>query len=140
MSFGKVAGDMLANMGPGMLGGLGKSMQPDPPKMIPDAPDPKSPGTASPNKFKDGGVVKKTGVALVHKGETVIPGDTSGPQISHHRVLADLAGGGLHRALGVKEGSELPDDKIEKARKGKNPHVAEMANLAHGIKAAYGKP
>lgn len=37
------------------------------------APKPKSPAMAKPASYKKGGVVKKTGMAKVHKGETVIP-------------------------------------------------------------------
>lgn len=41
-----------------------------------------------------------------------------------------LAKGGLHRALGVPEGENIPKEKIEKAKNSDNPHLAKMANLA----------
>lgn len=140
MSFGEIAGKMLSNMGPGLLSGIGAAITPD--KKEYDAPDPSKATTAKPNTFKTGGTVEKTGLALVHKGETVIPvaadGKPSQPDadsgVSHHRVVMHLSKGGLHRALGVQEGTKIPDDKLETARQSKNPHLREMANLAHAMK------
>jgi hypothetical protein len=137
MSFGEIAGKVLSNMGPGLLSGIGKALEPDPqkPKMIPDAPDPTKPSTARPNSFKNGGVVQKTGLALVHKGETVVPVKNETVKLSHHRVVMHLNKGGLHRALHVPEDEDIPEDKLEAARDSKNPHVREMANLAHTFKS-----
>lgn len=50
--------------------------------------------------------------------------------LSKHRVVMHLNKGGLHRALGVPEGEDIPKDKIAQAKNSKNPHVAKMANLA----------
>jgi hypothetical protein len=49
---------------------------------------------------------------------------------SLHRALAHLNRGGLHRALGVKEGEKIPADKLEKAKNSDNNHLAKMANFA----------
>jgi hypothetical protein len=90
--------------------------------------------------------VPKTGLAKLHKGEAVLPKDeaeqhrqekrmshthTDTVQLSHHRVVMHLHKGGLHRALGVPEGTVIPKEKIEAAKNSKNPHVAKMAELAH---------
>lgn len=127
-------------MGPGLLSGAGKLLDgnAEPHHAAPpQPPDPHHPDTAKPNSFKNGGVVKKTGVALVHKGETVIPvgGEKKDDTVhlSHHRVVMHLNHGGLHRALGIPEGTKIPKDKIETARNSDNPHLREMANLAHSM-------
>lgn len=90
---------------------------------------------AKPNTFKHGGVVQKTGIALVHKGETVIPvADHDSKEetvhLSKHRVVMHLHAGGLHRALNVPEGQTIPKERIEAATHSKNPHLREMAHLA----------
>ena len=51
-------------------------------------------------------------------------------KLSHHRVVMHLHKGGLHRALGVPEGTEIPKERVEAATHSKNEHVAKMANLA----------
>ena len=51
-------------------------------------------------------------------------------ELSHHRVVMHLHKGGLHRALGVPEGTEIPKERIEAATHSKNEHVAKMAHLA----------
>jgi hypothetical protein len=38
--------------------------------------------------------------------------------------------GGLHKALGVKQGDKIPADKLAKAKKSPNEHIRKMANLA----------
>jgi len=38
--------------------------------------------------------------------------------------------GGLHRSLGVPEGSKIPEKKINKASHSDNPSLAKKANLA----------
>lgn len=132
MSFGQIAGKLLSGMGPGLLSGIGQAAEGNQPQH--KAPDPNKPDTASPNSFKHGGVVQKTGVALVHKGETVIPAHkTEDVNLSHHRVVMHLNKGGLHRAMGIPEGQTIPKDRLEEARKSKNPHMREMANLAHSM-------
>lgn len=126
-------------MGPGLLSGIGQLLQPSKHPQ-PKAPNPSSPGTARPNAFKNGGKVEKTGLALVHKDETIIPAPKKGDSDSHsgtetvrlskHRAMMHLHKGGLHRALGIPEDQDIPQDKLEKAKHSDNPHVREMANLA----------
>lgn len=50
--------------------------------------------------------------------------------ISLHRALHHLNRGGLHRALGVPEGQDIPADKLEAAKHSNNQHVRHMANFA----------
>jgi hypothetical protein len=57
---------------------------------------------------------------------------------SFHRSLHDLNKGGLHRALGVKEGTPIPADKLSGALKSKNPHMRKMAQFAQNTKS-WGK-
>ena len=38
--------------------------------------------------------------------------------------------GGLHRALHVPQGQKIPAGELARARKSKNKHVRQMANLA----------
>lgn len=52
-------------------------------------------------------------------------------KLSLHRALADMNKGGLHRALGVKPGTDIPADKLAKAKNSDNPHVKKMAEFAH---------
>lgn len=56
-------------------------------------------------------------------------------ELSHHRVVMHLHKGGLHRALGVPEGTEIPDDKLEAATRSKSEHVRRMATLAKTMKS-----
>jgi hypothetical protein len=49
---------------------------------------------------------------------------------SLHRALAHLNKGGLHRALNVPEGTEIPKEKVEAATHSDNKHLASMAKLA----------
>ena len=44
--------------------------------------------------------------------------------VSLYRALHHLNKGGLHRALGVKEGEPIPADKLAAAKNSKNEHVA----------------
>ena len=55
-------------------------------------------------------------------------------KLSHHRVVMHLAKGGLHRALGIKEGEKIPEDRLEAATNSNNPHVKSMAVLAKNMK------
>lgn len=153
MKGSEIAGDILGGLGPGLLSGVGKALSgdPDPSKIPgttpdagnkPQAPKAGAPGTAHPNSFKKGGVVQKTGVALVHKGERVIPadeGDKPVQNVSLHRALADLHKGGLHRALHVPEGQPIPKDKLATARNSDNPHIQHMANFAHTLEGFHKK-
>lgn len=49
---------------------------------------------------------------------------------SFHRAMSHLNKGGLHRALGIPEGQDIPMDKKESAAKSSNPHMAAMGRLA----------
>ena len=129
-------GALLQGMGPGLLSGIGKAIDSSPAPNAPHPPDPSHPSTAKPNSFKTGGVVQKTGVALVHKGEKVIPVSEEKSKhetvhLSSHRIVMHLHKGGLHRALNVPEDQDIPKEKVEAATHSKNPHVRAMANLAH---------
>lgn len=64
---------------PPPMPGAGMPMQPPKPGMPPAGPPPGAgrpmpprPGMASPPSFKKGGTVKKSGLAMVHKGEKVL--------------------------------------------------------------------
>jgi hypothetical protein len=54
--------------------------------------------------------------------------------VSLYRSLHHLNKGGLHRALGVAEGTKIPDEKLQAARGSKNEHVRKMAEFAHTMK------
>ena len=54
--------------------------------------------------------------------------------VSLYRAMHHLNKGGLHRALGVKEGEPIPEDKLEAAKNSKNEHVRHMANFAATMK------
>ena len=60
-------------------------------------------------------------------------------KLSHHRVVMHLHAGGLHRALHVPEGTEIPKEKIEAATHSKNEHVAKMAHLAQTMEGWHHK-
>ncbi len=143
MSTGGFIGKMLSGMGPGLLSGLGDALQGDGGKQVDadthvgQAPDPKDSATAKPNSFKHGGVVQKTGVALVHKGETVIPNHMH--DVSLHRALSHLNKGGLHRALGIDPDKDIPKDKLASAMKSDNPHLQHMALMAHTMESWHKK-
>jgi hypothetical protein len=64
---------------------------------------------------------------MTEKKETV--------KLSHHRVVMHLAKGGLHRALHVPEGEDIPEDKLSEAMHSDNEHVKRMADLAHTMKS-----
>lgn len=81
--------------------------------------------------------VPKTGPAVLHKGEKVVPKEENVTEKkpkhnpSLYRAMHHLNKGGLHRALGVPEDQDIPKDKIEAAKNSDNEHVAHMANFAH---------
>jgi len=50
--------------------------------------------------------------------------------VSLHRALTHLNKGGLHRALGVPEGTPIPHEKLEAAKNSKSEHIRHMANFA----------
>lgn len=53
---------------------------------------------------------------------------------SLYRAMHHLRKGGLHRALGIPEGENIPAERLASARNSSNPHVAHMANFAHTMK------
>jgi hypothetical protein len=53
---------------------------------------------------------------------------------SLYRAMHHLRKGGLHRALGVPEGENIPAEKLEAAKNSENEHVRHMANFAHTMK------
>lgn len=135
----EIAGEILSGMGPGLLGGIGQALMGPKKPNVPGPPQIAQSQVAKPSGFKHGGKVEKTGIALVHKGETVIPAGKSkpdpepddAPKLSIHRVVMGLHKGALHSALGVPQGTDIPKDKLAQAQSSSNPHVAAMANLAH---------
>jgi hypothetical protein len=88
--------------------------------------------------YKEGtNYVPKTGPAILHEGEAVVPKEKNMAKAKNpslYRALHKLKKGGLHRALGVPEGETISEDKLQKARNSSNPHVAKMANFAHTMK------
>ncbi len=95
--------------------------------------------------------VPKTGLALLHEGEAVIPkndnpnavekaagygkdegmADHSPEEKAHfHRAMAHLNQGGLHRHFGIPEGQPIPMEKKQEAANSDNPHVKKMGVLA----------
>jgi hypothetical protein len=49
---------------------------------------------------------------------------------SLYRAMHKLNKGGLHRALGVKEGEKIPAEKLAAAKNSSSPHIQRMANFA----------
>jgi hypothetical protein len=47
--------------------------------------------------------------------------------------------GGLHRALHVPEGENIPEEKLEKAKNSSNEHIRHMAQFAHTMKGFHHK-
>jgi hypothetical protein len=137
-------GDMLQGMGPGLLSGLGKHLA-DGDKAHHFEQDHKTgPGAGSDGKvpsYKHGtDRVPKTGIAILHKDEAVLPKEEADKHrekkhnVSLYRAMHHLNKGGLHRALGIKEGEPIPEDRLEAAKHSSNPHVAHMANFAATMK------
>jgi hypothetical protein len=75
-----------------------------------------------------GGVVPKDGKYVLQGGEKVIPKEEA-PKTSMYRAMHHLRKGGLHEAVGVPNGENIPAEKLEAAHKSDNPHVAAMAKL-----------
>ena len=42
--------------------------------------------------------------------------------------------GALHKELGVKQGEKIPESKLKKAERSKNPKLRKRANLAETLK------
>jgi hypothetical protein len=43
--------------------------------------------------------------------------------------------GGLHRALGISEDKDIPEERLDTALNSKNEHVRKMASLAKTMKS-----
>lgn len=80
--------------------------------------------------------VPKTGPAILHKGEAVIPKERNMAKhnVSLYRAMHHLNRGGLHRALNVPENENIPPAKLKAAKHSKNEHVQHMANMAATMK------
>lgn len=136
----QVIGDILKGMGPGLLQGVGNALTDDGDKAKHFEPkDGKTPSYKTGTSY-----VPKTGKAILHKGEAVIPkehADTMRQGMSEkkhntslYRAMHHLNKGGLHRALGIKEGEPIPADKLAAAKNSQNSHVRHMANFAATMK------
>lgn len=53
---------------------------------------------------------------------------------SLYRAMHHLRKGGLHRALHVPTDENIPEDRLEAAKKSPNKHVQHMANMAATMK------
>jgi hypothetical protein len=53
--------------------------------------------------------------------------------VSLYRAMHHLRKGGLHKALGVSQGSTIPSDKVESATHSDNEHVRKMAQFAQNM-------
>jgi hypothetical protein len=49
---------------------------------------------------------------------------------SLYRALHKMNKGGLHRALGVKEGEKIPEEKMKQGENSSSPHVRRMTAFA----------
>jgi hypothetical protein len=49
--------------------------------------------------------------------------------VSLYRAMHHLRKGGLHRALGVKEGEKIPAAKLAAAKNSDSEHIRHMANF-----------
>lgn len=47
-----------------------------------------------------------------------------------HHAISHMNKGGLHRALGVPEGTKIPADKLAKAKNSDDEHIRHMAAFA----------
>lgn len=54
------------------------------------------------------------------------------------KAAATMHKGGLHRALGVPAGKNIPRSRIEEATRSKNPRIRKMASLAETFAKARG--
>lgn len=112
---------------------------------------PKPTAKAFVGSFKQGtNYVQKTGLALLHEGESVTPKEQNpnaggGANMEHsaaekahfHRAMSKLHAGGLHDHFGMKHDEPIPMEKKEEAAHSDNKHVAAMGRMAlamHGWK------
>jgi hypothetical protein len=87
--------------------------------------------------FKHGtDYVPETGIAILHKGEKVIPKENNMSEHSpeekahFHRAMSKLHGGALHKHFGIAEDKPIPMEKKQEAANSDNPHVAAMGRMA----------
>ena|ERR1700679_606821 len=114
-------GGGMSDGGRGMGGGVGFG-----------GPIKADPGARFVGSFKKGGKVKATGLAKVHKGETVIPAKKKGRN-SKYRTAFHVRKGGFHKWLGKKAGSAITSADIQKGISA-GGHAAKMANFARNAK------
>jgi hypothetical protein len=153
-------GDILQGMGPGLLSGIGKAIsdssqnathfERNQPNVVGQNQGGPNKGGSKPSYKNGTDYVPKTGEAVLHKGEAVLNKEdadkhrerkgmaekkTETVHLSNHRVVMHLAKGGLHRALKVPEGEDIPEDKLEAASHSSNEHLKRMADLAKTMKS-----
>lgn len=87
--------------------------------------------------FKHGGVVKKTGPALVHKGERVLSKSQNRRFTKAHPAIQKSHRGRLHAALGVATDAKIPIAKIHEAMSSKNAHLRKMATYANTMRTKW---
>jgi len=87
-------------------------------------------GAAGIPGYKKGGIVKKTGIALVHKGERVLTKKQNKRFSKANPAVKASHRGRLHKALGVPEGQNIPIGKIHAAMQSKNAHLRKQAAYA----------
>lgn len=54
---------------------------------------------------------------------------------SLYRAIHHMRHGGLHRALGVPEGTKIPESKLKEASHSDNPHIQHMLSFAKTLKS-----
>lgn len=88
--------------------------------------------------FKKGGLVKKTGPALLHKGERVLSRSQNRRFTKAHPAIQKSHRGRLHAALGVASGKKLSIAAIHGAMNSSDPHMRKMGNFANNARS-WGK-
>ena len=53
---------------------------------------------------------------------------------SIYRAMRHLRKNGLHDALHIPHDQTIPQERLDKAKNSKNPHVQHMANMAQTMK------
>lgn len=53
------------------------------------------------------------------------------------KALPKTSRGKLHRELGIKEGTKIPEKKLEKAEKSKSPKIRKQVALARTLKKLH---
>lgn len=95
---------------------------------------PPVPTTATIPGYKKGGKVKKTGIALVHKGERVLTRSQNRKFTKEHPAVKPSHKGRLHEALGVPADEKITIGELHSAMKSNSPHVRKMASYAETMR------